>query len=87
MGRRMSLVLVMAILVGSLGILIRRFRRGRLVILEDLDELHEHFACAIADEIIQEFITYAELESDGATATHAAGAAASIIDLPGVIKQ
>ena len=40
----------------------------------------------IADEIIKEFTGFAEIESDGATETHGAGAAADIVDLPGVIS-
>lgn len=39
-----------------------------------------------ADEIIKEFIGFAELDSDGTTLSHDPGAAATIVDLPGVIK-
>lgn len=42
---------------------------------------------ALADEIIKEFIANAVIESDGATAVHASGAAANIEDLAGVIKS
>lgn len=41
---------------------------------------------ALANEIIIEFIANAVIESDGATASHSPGAAAPIVDLPGVIK-
>jgi hypothetical protein len=42
---------------------------------------------ALADDIITEFIDNAEIESDGQTETHSPGDPASIVDLPGVIKQ
>lgn len=42
---------------------------------------------ALANDIIVEFIGFAEIESDGNTETHTAGGEANIIELPGVISQ